>query len=740
MHNPFVDAGTPSLADFVSQGWDRHAEAARDVVGGLQARAATLVADGDAAGAIGLAEHVWLSHLNEPSGLEAFVRSLPDALATTEPTAAALQRTHWVLALLSGRTPPPTADALRWRGMQGLWAVWAATGRAAQAAAMLRHEAPQALAHPEAAARRALAATCNNLATDLQEGPRGDAAVDALMMQAATDAARLWRSAGTWVHAERAEYRLARCHAVLGQGDEALRHAQACLAGIDAHADQPEADAFERFFAHEALAWAHRARGDAAAVASQRACMQALRDQVTDEGLQQWCDQTLASLAGPPTTGASHDDPLPIDWSTDAIVARRDRYYAASQRAFVPYRTPLIFSRGEGQYLWDETGRKYIDLLGMNVCVSVGHAHPVVTAAVREQIEQLAHCTTMFYHPVPAHYAEELVARLPAGADWVVHFTSSGAEAVDLALVMAQTFSGHIDMLALRNAYHGATLGAQSLTGIAGFRHEVPLLGGIHHIANPDPYRGIFGDDTAAYLAEIDRTVQYATSGTLAGLIVETIQGYGGIVELPAGYLKAATEKVRARGGVLIADEVQSGFGRTGDSFWAFEAHDVLPEIVVLAKGMGNGYPLGAVVAQRHVAESLSKKFFFNTYGANPMSCAAGRAVLQVIDDEKLQHNAEGGGRGAAGRAARPAVASSHHRRRARARPDAGHRTGERPPQQGPGHRRDGRDLREDARARAGGQQVGRAQEHPAHGAADVPDAGRRRPGGHALDACLQGY
>ena len=333
--------------------------------------------------------------------------------------------------------------------------------------------------------------------------------------------------------------------------------------------------------------------------------------------------------------------PLPIDWSTEAIVSRRDRYYAASQRAFVPYRTPLIFSRGEGQYLWDEKGRRYIDLLGMNVCVSVGHSHPAVTAAVREQIEQLAHCTTMFYHPVPAHYAEELVARMPACADWVVHFTSSGAEAVDLALVMAQTFSGHIDMLALRNAYHGATLGAQSLTGIAGFRHDVPLLGGIHHIANPDPYRGIFGDDTAAYLAEIDRTVQYATSGTLAGLIVEPIQGYGGIVELPAGYLKAATEKVRARGGVLIVDEVQSGFGRTGDSFWAFEAHDVLPEIVVLAKGIGNGYPLGAVVAQRHVAESLAKKFFFNTYGANPMACAAGRAVLQVIAEEGLQHNAQ---------------------------------------------------------------------------------------------------
>jgi alanine-glyoxylate transaminase/(R)-3-amino-2-methylpropionate-pyruvate transaminase len=245
----------------------------------------------------------------------------------------------------------------------------------------------------------------------------------------------------------------------------------------------------------------------------------------------------------------------------------------------------------------------------------------------------------MFYHPVPAHFAEELAARMPKGHDWVVHFTNSGTEAIDLALVMAQQSTGNIDMLALRNAYHGATIGAQSLTGISGFRHNIPLLGGIHHIANPDPYRGIFGEDTDAYLAEIDRTIQYSTSGKLAGFIVEPIQGYGGVVEMPPGYLAQAAAKVRAKGGIIIADEVQSGFGRTGDDFWAFEHHGIVPEIVVMAKGIGNGFPLGAVVAQRHVAEKLAGKFSFHTYGASPMACAAGRAVLQVIDDEKLQDN-----------------------------------------------------------------------------------------------------
>ena len=327
------------------------------------------------------------------------------------------------------------------------------------------------------------------------------------------------------------------------------------------------------------------------------------------------------------------------DWSKEGIVARREKYFAASQRAFVPYKTPTIFKRGSMQYLWDETGKKYLDLLGMNVCISVGHAHPKVTAAVESQIRELQHVTTMFYHPVPAHFAEELVAKMPTGHDWVVHFTNSGTEANDLALVMAQHATGNIDMIALRNAYHGATIGAQSLTGIAGFRHNMPLLGGIHHVVNPDPYRGVFGNDMEAYVAEVEATIKYSTSGKLAGFIAEPIQGYGGIVEVLPGYLKHVAEITRAKGGIVIIDEVQSGFGRTGDNFWAFEAHDIVPEIVVMAKGIGNGFPLGAVVAQRHIAEKMAGKFSFHTYGASPMACAAGRAVLEVIAEEKLQAN-----------------------------------------------------------------------------------------------------
>jgi alanine-glyoxylate transaminase/(R)-3-amino-2-methylpropionate-pyruvate transaminase len=331
---------------------------------------------------------------------------------------------------------------------------------------------------------------------------------------------------------------------------------------------------------------------------------------------------------------------LATDWSTQAIVDRRNRFYSASQRKFVPYKDPLIIKRGRGQYVWDEQDRKYIDLLGMNLCISVGHAHPQVVKAASEQVAELTHCTTMFYHPVPAQYAEELASTMPAGHEWVVHFTNSGAEAIDLALLMARSHTGNIDMLALASSYHGATFGAQSVTGIAGFRHCVPQLGGVTFVAEPNQYRGVHGAGVEPYLKEIDRAIATSTSGKLAGMIIEPVQGYGGIVPIPEGYIAGAFERVRAAGGVCIIDEVQAGVGRTGDAFWSFESHGVVPDIVVVAKGVGNGIPLGAVIAKRQVAESMADKFLFHTYGANPVACAAGRAVLKVIQEERLQENA----------------------------------------------------------------------------------------------------
>nr|WP_321250791.1 aspartate aminotransferase family protein [uncultured Ruegeria sp.] len=333
------------------------------------------------------------------------------------------------------------------------------------------------------------------------------------------------------------------------------------------------------------------------------------------------------------------DHPLHTDWDFSNTAARRDRYYAASLTRFTPFREPIVFKKGQGQYLWDTDGRKYTDLLGMNVCISVGHSHPRVVAAASAQAQELTHCTTMFYHPTPAHLAEELAATMPKGHDWVVHLTNSGSEAIDLAMTMARTYTGNLDLLALRTAYHGPTAAAQSITGIAGWRHP-GMPGNVAFVPEPNQYRGIFGPGIQPYLEEIDRTIATATSGQVAGIFVESVQGYGGIIEMPPGYMSGAADRVRAAGGLYIADEVQSGFGRTGENFWGFEADGVVPDIIVMAKGLGNGFPIGAVVAKKQVAAPMAERFMFHTYGANPTSAAAARAVLAVMRDEGLQENA----------------------------------------------------------------------------------------------------
>jgi alanine-glyoxylate transaminase/(R)-3-amino-2-methylpropionate-pyruvate transaminase len=342
------------------------------------------------------------------------------------------------------------------------------------------------------------------------------------------------------------------------------------------------------------------------------------------------------------TSQFDHDQhEFELDWDSAAIVARRNAYYAASQRAFVPYQQPLIFSKGQDNYLWDEKGNRYLDCLSQNLTISVGYNNPVVTREVIKQAQTLQHCTTMFFHPVPAHFAEELTRTMPAGEEWVVHLCNSGAEAIDMAILLARSFTGNIDIVSLTNAYHGATFGAQSVTGISGFRHNVPQLGGVQFAPVPDQYRGIHGAGVEPYLNDLDGTIHYGTSGQLAGMLIEPIQGYGGIIPVPEGYISGAQERVKAAGGLLIIDEVQSGMARTGDYFWAFQQHGIVPDMVVAAKGLGNGFPLAALIVKREIAEAMATKFYFHTYGANPVNCAAGRAVLHVIKAHQLQQRAQ---------------------------------------------------------------------------------------------------
>ncbi|MBA2432415.1 MAG: aminotransferase class III-fold pyridoxal phosphate-dependent enzyme, partial [Chthoniobacterales bacterium] len=224
------------------------------------------------------------------------------------------------------------------------------------------------------------------------------------------------------------------------------------------------------------------------------------------------------------------------------------------------------------------------------------------------------------------------------------YFVNSGSEANDLAMLMARAYTGNYDMIALRNAYHGGNSSGMGLTAHSTWKFNVPQSFGVHHAITPDPYRGAWGRDDAdagrKYAADVKSVIDYATSGQVAGFIAESIQGVGGCVVFPDGYLKHTYEHVRAAGGLCIADEVQAGFGRTGTHYWGFQTQDVIPDIVCMAKGIGNGAPLGAVVTTPKIAASLSQRIHFNTFGGNPVVSAQGMAVLDVIDREKLQENA----------------------------------------------------------------------------------------------------
>src|SRR5678816_24924 len=309
---------------------------------------------------------------------------------------------------------------------------------------------------------------------------------------------------------------------------------------------------------------------------------------------------------------------------------------------FLYYKRPLMIVEGKGQYVFDEQGRRYLDALGGIVTISVGHCHPDVVDAGRRQNELLQHATTIYLHPNIAEYAKKLAAKMPGDLK-VCYFVNSGSEANDLALLMARAYTANYDVIALRNSYHGGNAAGMGLTAHRTWKFNVPHSFGVHHAIAPDPYRGAWGrDDPLAgfnYAADVRNLIEHATSGQVAGFIAESIQGVGGCVVFPNNYLKHVYEHVRGAGGVCIADEVQTGFGRTGTHYWGFETQGVVPDIVTMAKGIGNGCPLAAVVTTPEIAAVLSTRIHFNTFGGNPVVCAIGKAVLEVIEQENLQEN-----------------------------------------------------------------------------------------------------
>ncbi len=324
----------------------------------------------------------------------------------------------------------------------------------------------------------------------------------------------------------------------------------------------------------------------------------------------------------------------------DEQIALRERHLG--KNLGLSYREPLDIVRGEGAYLYDGEGRAYLDLVN-NVC-HVGHCHPRVVAAGTEQMRAL-NTNTRYLHENIGRYAERLSGTFPDGLD-VCFFVCSGSEANDLALRLARTATGGTDFVVLEHAYHG-TIG--SLIELSSYKHSGPggRGAGAHAWTAPipDPYRGRFrGPDTGpAYAEEVGKCLAAAKEAgrEVAGFLAESILGCGGQVEPPAGFLPRAHDAVRAAGGLSIADEVQVGFGRVGTHMWAFERQGARPDVVTLGKPIGNGHPLAAVVTTREIADAFANGMeYFNTFGGNPVSCAIGLAVLDVIEEEELQANA----------------------------------------------------------------------------------------------------
>ncbi|KAM7298389.1 hypothetical protein ISCGN_018985 [Ixodes scapularis] len=352
----------------------------------------------------------------------------------------------------------------------------------------------------------------------------------------------------------------------------------------------------------------------------------------------------------------------------DEVASLRKRHLNPSLSSNLMFGRPLLVSQGHMQWLWDHTGKRYLDMFAGIVTVSVGHCHPKVLAAAEHQLGRLWHTSNIYMYPSVHEFAEKLTAKLPGNLK-VCYFTNSGSEANDLAMMLARLHTGAFDIIALRNAYHGMSPYSGGMCGVGAYRHHWPTGFGVHHAMNADPYRGPWGGQAcrdclvpiprecscpeggpcsaaSLYADQVHDVLRHNVSKKrVAAFFAESIQGVGGTTQFPKGYLQKVYELIREHGGLCIADEVQTGFGRMGDTYWGFEGHGVVPDIVTMAKGIGNGFPLAAVVTTPEIASALNAASFFNTFGGNPVACAVGSAVVDVIDEDGCMANSRERGR-----------------------------------------------------------------------------------------------
>ncbi|HZM68964.1 MAG TPA: aspartate aminotransferase family protein [Candidatus Cryosericum sp.] len=305
------------------------------------------------------------------------------------------------------------------------------------------------------------------------------------------------------------------------------------------------------------------------------------------------------------------------------------------------YETPLTLVRGEGMHVYDEAGRKYLDCFGGVLTVSVGHCNPEVTDAIIRQVKTLVHTSTLYATPALSDLAEALASVLPGDLKRVF-LTNSGTEADETAILLARVFTGHQEVIVLRYGYAGRSMMAMSASGQASWKLLPQTVPGFVHAVAPYCYRCplklTYPSCEVACAKDVEEVIQTATSGRVAGILAEVIIGSGGFIVPPKEYFGIVAGIVRKAGGLFIADEVQTGWGRTGTMF-GMDHYGVVPDIMTFAKGMANGSPIGCTATTENVAASL-RPLSFSTFGGNPVTAAAALATLRVIQKEKLAENA----------------------------------------------------------------------------------------------------
>jgi 4-aminobutyrate aminotransferase-like enzyme/Ser/Thr protein kinase RdoA (MazF antagonist) len=352
------------------------------------------------------------------------------------------------------------------------------------------------------------------------------------------------------------------------------------------------------------------------------------------KALRRACASPISISASDFTRTQSDDDDL------QSLIERRARLLGPELE--ISYDNPLHAMRGDGVWLTDVTGRSLLDVY--NNVPSVGHCHPTVVQALARQAATLNTNTRYIYESV-LEYADRLTETMPGDLS-VCMFVCSGSEANDLAWRLSKAHTGNGGGIVMEDAYHGTTDAVYELSP-AEFGEGRPLAPHIATVPPPDGYRGEFRRDDPQYAERYAACLDDAIASldargfAPAMFLLDLILASNGVIASPPGYIKSAFERVRAAGGLCVADEVQSGFGRTGDNFWGFQSHDVVPDIVTLGKPIGNGLSMAAVVTTPAIVASLMKECeFFSTTGGNPVSCAAGLAVLDVLEEEGLQQNA----------------------------------------------------------------------------------------------------